>query len=316
MTKKPQSYFVKKREFDGYDKDNSRRIALGSERTARKQEASDLRSVNWVPNVSGWRLTPTGIELGSVNAGLFPPGTITFADIQNIATARLLGRTTAGSGTIEELSAATVKTLLAIVSTDLSDFTEAAQDAVGAALVDTATIDFTYNDPANTITADIIAAYRRKTLFDYFADVGNIGTGEDDLFSSTIAAGQLANNGEKIETEYAGTFVTSAGTATRQLRIYFGGTLIFDTGALLITGATAWTVYATVIRVSASVVRAMVSLTTQGASLAAYTSYTEVTALTLANTQVMKITGEAAGVGAATNDIVAKMGSLQWLAAA
>jgi hypothetical protein len=36
----------------------------------------------------------------------------------------------------------------------ISDFTEAAQDAAGAALTDTNTVDFTYNDAGNTITAD------------------------------------------------------------------------------------------------------------------------------------------------------------------
>lgn len=38
----------------------------------------------------------------------------------------------------------------------ISDFAEAAQDAVGGALVDSSTIDFTYNDGANTITAIVI----------------------------------------------------------------------------------------------------------------------------------------------------------------
>ncbi|RIK36783.1 MAG: hypothetical protein DCC55_26290, partial [Chloroflexi bacterium] len=38
----------------------------------------------------------------------------------------------------------------------ISDFAEAAQDAVGAALLDSATIDFTYNDGAGTITAIVI----------------------------------------------------------------------------------------------------------------------------------------------------------------
>ena len=42
-----------------------------------------------------------------------------------------------------------------IVSTDLSDFAEAAQDAVGAALINTATIDLTYTDGSNTIQADL-----------------------------------------------------------------------------------------------------------------------------------------------------------------
>jgi len=43
-------------------------------------------------------------------------------------------------------------------SAQITDFTEAAQDAVGGALVDSARIDFTYNDAGNTITADIVAA--------------------------------------------------------------------------------------------------------------------------------------------------------------
>ena len=45
-----------------------------------------------------------------------------------------------------------------ITSAAVSDFTEAAQDAVGAALTDSSTIDFTYNDAAGTITAAVIVA--------------------------------------------------------------------------------------------------------------------------------------------------------------
>ena len=41
-------------------------------------------------------------------------------------------------------------------SATISDFTEAAQDAVGAALTDTATLDFTYNDASNTISAAVL----------------------------------------------------------------------------------------------------------------------------------------------------------------
>jgi hypothetical protein len=44
-----------------------------------------------------------------------------------------------------------------ITSAKVSDFTEAAQDAVGTILTDSATIDFTYDDGANTITAIVIA---------------------------------------------------------------------------------------------------------------------------------------------------------------
>lgn len=148
-------------------------------------------------------------------------------------------------------------------------------------------------------------------LFDHHADIGNVGTGEDDLYSDTIAASQLAVNDDKIETEYGGIFVSS-GTATREVRAYFGGTKIFDTGALTLSLSSAWTMYITIIRVSATVIRYMVSFTTEGAALAAYTAVGEVTGLTLSSTNILKLTGESAGVGAATNDIVAKMGYVEF----
>jgi hypothetical protein len=48
-------------------------------------------------------------------------------------------------------------TSVALSSTSISDFNEAAQDAVGNALVDSPHIDFTYSDVGNTITADLVA---------------------------------------------------------------------------------------------------------------------------------------------------------------
>lgn len=49
-------------------------------------------------------------------------------------------------------------TTIAITSSAISDFTEAAQDAVGAALTDTSSVDFTYNDAGNTISAVVLPA--------------------------------------------------------------------------------------------------------------------------------------------------------------
>lgn len=48
-------------------------------------------------------------------------------------------------------------TLHTHTSSGITDFTEASQDAVGGALTDSTTVDFTYNDGANTITAAVIA---------------------------------------------------------------------------------------------------------------------------------------------------------------
>lgn len=44
---------------------------------------------------------------------------------------------------------------ISVTSSAVTDFTEAAQDAVAAALTDTSTIDVTYNDTANEITLDV-----------------------------------------------------------------------------------------------------------------------------------------------------------------
>lgn len=145
-------------------------------------------------------------------------------------------------------------------------------------------------------------------LAEHFADAGNVTTGETDLYTDTLTAGLLANNGDEVEANYAGVFVASA-TATREVKVYFGGTVVFDSGALGITGtALSWDVEVSIIRVSSSVVRCSTIMNQDGATLTSQTAYKEVTGLTLANTQVLKITGQAAGVGAATNDIVAKFG--------
>lgn len=129
-----KQYSVAPQPFDAYPKETSIQEALGSSRTQKTFEVAELHSTNWVPNVSGWRLTPTGIEFGSVPSGLFPPGTVTFVDIQDIATDKILGRDTAGSGVIEQLG---LGAGLAISGGNLvnsiTQYTdELAQDAVGA----------------------------------------------------------------------------------------------------------------------------------------------------------------------------------------
>lgn len=153
------------------------------------------------------------------------------------------------------------------------------------------------------------------TLFDHFSDAGNVGTGEDDLYSDTLAVNTLASDGDKIIAHYGGVF-NGAALSTQELRVYFGGTKIYDSGALAIGAATnAWTVNVVVIRESATVVRCNVSVSTDFATLFPYSTYTRITGLTLSNTQILKITGEAAGAGAVNDQIVAKEGYIVWEAA-
>lgn len=78
---------------------------------------------------------------------------VTYAKIQDVsATSRVLGRKTAGAGAIEELTAADLRTLLALVASDISNFDEAVDDRAAALFVAGANITLTYNDGANTLT--------------------------------------------------------------------------------------------------------------------------------------------------------------------
>lgn len=166
--------------------------------------------------------------------------------------------------------------------------------------------------------AATIPAALGGAIFDHFTDAGNTTTAETDLYTDTLPASALGTNGDKIVAEYEGIYVTSA-TASRQLRVYFGGTLIFDSTALVSAVIDQWNIRVRIIRVSASVVRCAVTFTDHNTTITSSfstTVYTEVTGLTLANTQILKITGTAAGTGAATNDLVAKLGTIDWRSAA
>jgi hypothetical protein len=166
---------------------------------------------------------------------------------------------------------------------------------------------------STTVAAGASAAYAAVggILFDHFSDVGNGTTVETDLYSDTIAASVLSTNGHKLQASYTGSF--AANTTTKQLKVYFGGTVIFDSGALAVSATlTTWVVKVLVIRVSASVVRCSVDY--QGA-VSALPAYTEVTGLTLTNAQTLKITGTAGG-GGANNDIIAKLATVTFNPAA
>lgn len=152
-------------------------------------------------------------------------------------------------------------------------------------------------------------------IFNHFIDVGNVGTGEDDLYTDTIAANTLSTNGDRLSGNYAGIFVSSA-TATRRLRLYFGGSLVYDSTALSLSVSADWSAKVEVMRDSGTSVRTCVAVNTTTASSAPYTSYTRIVGFDPTTTNILKVTGESAGVGAATNDIVAKFANISWFPAA
>lgn len=159
-----------------------------------------------------------------------------------------------------------------------------------------------------TATASKTAKVGGK-IKEFYTDGGNVSTAETDLYSYTTEASLLGANGENLDVVFAGIYVGNA--FTKQVKAYFGGTAIFDSGALGIASNSSWRMQASIIRVSASVVRYSVTLTTPGASTMVYSSVGELTGLTLSATNVLKITGTA-GAGGASNDIVAKLGTVNW----
>lgn len=87
---------------------------------------------------------------------------------------------------------AVTPTTIAIASTNISDFNEAAQDAVGTILTDSGRIDFTYDDVANTITADIVTnsvtfAYMQQVGTDVL--IGRDASGTGNLTTITLGTG-------------------------------------------------------------------------------------------------------------------------------
>lgn len=154
------------------------------------------------------------------------------------------------------------------------------------------------------------------TVFDKSTSTGNVGTGEDDLHSVTTVAGQLAADNDKLFFHWQVT-TTAHATDTRRLRVYFGGTSIFDSTAQATTAADNVAVQGWLVRESSSVVRASVWLIDSGGVAFTKEAYTRVTGLTLSNTNILKITGESAGGGAvADNDVVVTMGTVKYLPAA
>lgn len=92
----------------------------------------------------------------------------------------------------------------------------------------------TFN-PGTSATAAATASGR---TFTSTSVVGNVGAGEDDLISTTLAANSMSANGKMVRVLFFGTLAATA--ASKRIRFYFGATAVIDTGALF-NDSTAYT---------------------------------------------------------------------------
>lgn len=135
---------------------------------------------------------------------------------------------------------------------------------------------------------------------------GNAAATETDAFSHTLTAATLNTNGESLEFEAAGTFAATASTDKR-VKVVFGSTTIFDTGALAAVSAASWHVKGTIIRTGAATQKVIVSFDSSYASLNSTSTYTAATE-TLANALTLKLTVN----GTNANDTVAQFYKEKW----
>lgn len=150
-------------------------------------------------------------------------------------------------------------------------------------------------------------------LFEDFANASSTTAGSA-FYSHTIAAGQLANNGDKITFDFVISKVNANATRTW---VNFGGTHIGGAGAFLDSSSSPTTqrIEGYIIRVSSSVVRAVWSGHTDSQAIGVTeksSGYAEITGLTLSNTQVLSI-GYLAST--ANGDLVARMGQINYIPA-
>lgn len=115
---------------------------------------------------------------------------------------------------------AAANTTIAIPASQVTDFDEAVQDAIGATLLDTATVNLTYNDATNQVSADVIQSS---------IDHGSIsGLADDDHAQYALLAGRAGGQSLTGGTASADNLnLTSTANATKG-KINLGANSAFD----------------------------------------------------------------------------------------
>lgn len=150
----------------------------------------------------------------------------------------------------------------------------------------------------------VTAAMLLKNISTSTTVTGTVDGTEADLFTDTLTAGLLDTNGDAVCVRYAGTVINTGGT-TKRVRVYFGGTVIWDSAALTIAAGGFWSIDVQVTRIGATSVAvwAMGTVSGPATSVALPQLVLSVTGLTLANTQIIKVTGQSTGGTPAANDV-------------
>lgn len=134
------------------------------------------------------------------------------------------------------------------------------------------------------------------------ATVGNVSTTETTLYSFTIPANTLANDGDTYRATHTLSLLNSFGTATRELKLKLDGSTLYDTGTLTLTGNDTVLITMTIMRDGSTTAKWSLNMESAGFGFSTQIALGSAgpdwsTPITYA------LTGQAAGVGAASDDI-------------
>lgn len=142
---------------------------------------------------------------------------------------------------------------------------------------------------------------------EFIADVANGTTVETDIFSTTIIASTVNTDRMKLKARWSGLYAATANN--KQIKVYFAGTAVFDSTALVIVAANSWDVDLLLIRTSSSTARVSVRFTSSSNVLLASITETDLTGLSWTVDNILKITAK----GGATSDLTGKLGCVEML---
>lgn len=158
--------------------------------------------------------------------------------------------------------------------------------------------------PCSNLTNGLIATLTSET--------NNSGTSITNLFAPTIPGSTLGNNGDTIQFDLSGYTTGCTTTVSCDLSVYINGTKVYDSGAVVLSSDQNWNLWGVIQRKSSTTLTASVRL---GSSSAMTWNYNNITktdlSLNWASTFVINFTAIATGVGAGSNQIVAREGYVQ-----
>lgn len=205
---------------DGTPTQNNQSFTTTASTEIGQDTASSLHYLGDIGAVLKWDSVLSADDLRAVEDWLsakFSIGSVA-AGQADVVEARIRGRKAgAGTGPLQDMTAAEAKTLLAITSGDVSDFTEATQDVLGGILApDTGDLDWTYDDAGNAESVIVKTTRTADTAVTQVAS-GLTGATSASRYVGATAAGPPTTGtfavGDFVVTQAGRIWVcTSAGT--------------------------------------------------------------------------------------------------------